>query len=403
MTQDAEAIRARAAAVVQAGIELRAAGTKERARWLLEATSNLARRAADACDTLSEATGLSAPMVRWATRTTLDTISEEPLLALAAQASEESSRPVEPIAMLSLVLAGNVFTASVRGILVPLLLGVPVFAKASSKEVLFPAMLLEAIRESDARLGASLDLLTFVGGDAALESAFVEQAEAVSVYGSDDTIAAMTLRLGAKPFIAHGHGVSVAYCDAQALDAGAVDETIERLALDISAYDQRGCLSPQLVYVEETRQMTALSFARRLCEEGLDPMELSLPRGTLPIATGAVQAQWRGVAEVEGDLLRGDTYSVAVRPSHPIRWSPGYRNLTLSPVRGIDDALRAMEPIGSNLKCVGASVNSASSIRNRLAESLTLDAYVCALGEMQIPALDAPADGRPIWHGLFRS
>jgi hypothetical protein len=403
MTLDGQAIRARAAAVAEAGVRLRAAGTKERALWLLEATSTLARRAEDACSALSEATGLSAPMVRWATRTTLDTISQEALLALAARASKESPRPLEPIAMLSLALAGNVFTASVRGILVPLLLGVPVLAKASSKESSFTAMLLEAIRDSDPRLGASFDLLTFAGGDAALEAAFVERAEAVSAYGSDETIAAMRIRLGAKPFIAHGHGVSVAYCDAEALHAGAIDETIERLALDISAYDQRGCLSPQLVYVDETEQMTALSFARRLCEEGLAPMGLSLPRGALPIATGAVQAQWRGVAEVEGDLLRGNTYAVAVRPSHPVRWSPGYRNVTLSPVRGIDDALRAMEPIGSNLKCIGASLTSIPSLRDHLARGRTLDAHVCALGEMQIPALDAPADGRPIWYGLFRS
>jgi hypothetical protein len=305
--------------------------------------------------------------------------------------------------MLSLALAGNVFTASVRGVLVPLLLGVPVLAKASSKESLFAAMLLEAIRDADPRLGASFDLVSFAGGDAALEAAFVERAEAVSAYGSDETIAAMRSRLGAKPFIAHGHGVSVAYCGAEALGPEVIDETVERLALDISAYDQRGCLSPQLVYVEETQQMTALSFAQRLCEKGLDPMGLSLPRGVLPIVAGAVQAQWRGVAEVEGDLLRGSTYSVAVRPSHPVRWSPGYRNVTLSPVRGIDDALRAMEPIGSNLKCIGASHSTILSLRDRLDRGRTLGAYVCALGEMQIPALDAPADGRPIWYGLFRS
>ena len=402
MTQDAEAIRARAEDVAQAGVWLRSVSTKERVRWLSKASSTLARRAEDACAALSEATGLSAPMVRWATRTTLDTISEETLLELAAQASKRSSPSSKPIAMLSLVLAGNVFTAAVRGILVPLLLGVPVLAKASSKDSLFPAMLLDAIRDSDPRLGASLDLVTFTGGDAALEAAFVERADAVSAYGSDETIAAMALRLGAKPLIAHGHGVSVAYCDAEALHARAIDETIERLALDISAYDQRGCLSPQLVYVEETRHMTALSFARRLCEDGLGPMGLSLPRGALPIATGAVQAQWRGLAEVEGDLLRGDAYAVAVRPSHPIRWSPGYRNVSLSPVSGIDDALHAMKPIGSNLKCIGASLNSVSSLRDRLAQSRALGAYVCALGEMQIPALDAPADGRPIWYGLFR-
>ena len=117
---------------------------------------------------------------------------------------------------------------------------------------------------------------------------------------------------------------------------------------------------------------------------------------------GAEQAQWRGLAEVEGTLIRGATYAVAVRPARAIRWSPGYRNVTLVPVRGVADALQAMEPIGSNLKCVGADPASISEIRTQLERSPGLSAYACALGTMQTPALDAPADGRPIWHGLLR-
>jgi hypothetical protein len=62
-----------------------------------------------------------------------------------------------------------------------------------------------------------------------------------------------------------------------------------------------------------------------------------------------------------------------------------------------------MQPIGSNLKCVGADPASISEVQARLAHSSTLSAYACALGAMQTPPLDAPADGRPIWHGLFRT
>jgi hypothetical protein len=32
-----------------------------------------------------------------------------------------------------------------------------------------------------------------------------------------------------------------------------------------------------------------------------------------------------------------------------------------------------------------------------------LSAYACTTGTMQTPPLDAPADGRPIWHGLFQT
>ncbi|TNF62619.1 MAG: hypothetical protein EP303_03720 [Deltaproteobacteria bacterium] len=398
MSDDASAVGARAAAVLDAGGVLRAATLEERADWLAEAALTLEREAHHGSKTLSEATGLSAPMVEWAARTTLGTIRRDAMLALAQEARGRS-----PIAMLSVVLAANVFTASVRGIVVPLLLGVPVLVKASSREALFPVMLRDALRRIDSRLGASMDVVAFGGGDLECEAALVTLAEAVSVYGSDETVEAIAARLGDIPLVAHGHGVSVAYCGADALAKVPIGDTIADLSLDICAYDQRGCLSPQLVYIEETTQSSAEHFARRLADEGLGPMSKTLPRGPLPLSIGAAQAQWRGIAEVEGTLIRGHDYAVAIRPPQPIRWSPGFRNVTLVPVRGLDEAVRAMEPIGTNLKCVGADSVSLPEVQARLAASPVLSAYACTTGTMQTPSLNAPADGHPIWHGLFQT
>ena len=388
--------------MLDAGTVLLAATIEERAHWLAQAAATLEQQAHDERDALSTATGLSIAMIDWATRATLGTIRDNELLALAQQARSVSDRALDPVAMLSVVLAGNVFTASARGIVVPLLFGVPVLAKASSKETMFTTMLKDALRSADSRLGASMDLVTFPGGDIEREAALVELAEAVSVYGGDETVAAMEARLGDTSLIVHGHGVSVAYCGTGALDDAHIDDTIASLSLDICAYDQRGCLSPQLVYVEETPQRSVTDFAKRLANEGLSPMGRTLPRGPLPVPVGAAQAQWRGIAEVEGTLVRGDTYALSIRQAQPIRWSPAYRNVTLAPVRGLDEALRAMKPIGSSLKCVGTDSASMADLQARLTQSPQLRAYACAIGAMQTPTLDAPADGRPIWHGLFR-
>ena len=150
MIDDALTIRGRASAVLDAGHALRAASTAERVLWLAEAAVALTRDAGERSAELANATGLSVPMVDWASRTTLDTIREDTLLALTSKASRENRHPSEPIAMLAVVLAGNVFTASVRGLVVPLLLGVPVLVKASSRDIMFPAMLRDALRRADA-------------------------------------------------------------------------------------------------------------------------------------------------------------------------------------------------------------------------------------------------------------
>ena len=401
VTDDAPVVRARAARVLEAGMLLSSSTIEERARWLAKAASVLAQRAHDRRDALSETTGLSIPMVEWATRTTLGTITENAMLALARNALTEIGRAPEPIAMQSVVLAGNVFTASVRGIVVPLLFGVPVLVKASSKETMFPSMLRDALRSADSRLGAAMSLVEFPGGNIECEAALLESAEAISVYGSDETVAALSSRAPDTRLIAHGHGVSVAYCGPSALDDANIGETIDGLSLDICAYDQRGCLSPQLVYIKETPHCCAADFAARLAGEGLGPMSRTLPRGPLPLRVGAAQAQWRGIAEVEGALIRGDTYAVAIREAQPIRWSPAYRNVTVAAVRDLEEALEAMRPIGTSLKCVGADAASISEIETQLAATPALHAYACAIGAMQTPPLDAPADGHPIWHGLF--
>jgi len=398
MSDTAEEIRALAGAVRRAGLELRSASVEQRVTWLATAASMLRESAEGRTDALSKNTGLSAPMVRWATRTTLDTVRTETMEALAREAGDFD----DPLDLLSVILAGNVFTASVRGIVVPLLLGVPVLVKASSRETLFPSMLRDALREADPSLGTSMEVVAFEGGDLESEAALVESANAVSVYGSDETIGAVGARVSEKPMIAHGHGLSMAYCGTGAFHEARLQDTISRIALDVCAYDQRGCLSPQVVLVERSEDRPVHEVANRLADEGLSPLGRKLPRGPLPPSLGAAQAQWRGVAEVEGTLLLGDDHAIAVADVGRIRWSPGYRNVTLVPVSGLDEAFAAMAPLGSSLKCIGVDPESIHDMGARLARSDTLAAYACPIGEMQTPPLDAPADGRPVWEGLRR-
>ena len=402
MTDEPSVIRVRAETVRDAGTQLMAASLTERAAWLDAAARTLERRVAESSDALASSTGLSVAMVRWAAKTTLDTVREDALLSLADRAFEERMGLARPVALLSIILAGNVFTASVRAIFVPLLLGAPVLTKVSSKETLFPSMLRAALRATDPQLGAAIDLVSFPGGDAEREAALIAPAEAVAVYGSDATIAAFASKIGEGSLIAHGHGVSVAYCGSDALMDEQIDRTSSSLSLDICAYDQRGCLSPQIVFVEAKPGRSALDFARRMSERDLVTTGKALPRGPLPPLVGAQQAQWRGVAEIEGELVHGDAHAIAVRPVPPVRWSPGYRNVTFASVSGIDEAFDAMQPFARHLKCVGADDGSRAGIDARLAQNHGLRAYACPLGQMQTPALDAPADGMSVWHGLMR-
>lgn len=398
MTDSAASIRERRSAVRDASEKVRTTPLEDRAQWLADGAERLRREAIDQREALAKVTGLSPPMVRWGASTTLDTVQTGPLLSIARDAAT-AGRPID---MLSVVLAGNLFTSVVRAVVVPLVLGIPVLAKASSREAMFPLMLREALRRADAELGAAFDVVGFPGGDVECETALIDAAGAVAVYGGDESVSGVRTRHARTPVIAHGHGVSVAYCGGRALSPPRIANSIAALSLDICAYDQRGCLSPQIVYVEEAADGGALAFAERLAYEGLAPMETALPRGPLPGEVGAAQAQWRGLAEVESQLIEGERFAIAVTSGRGARWSPGYRNVTVAGVPSIGDALQAVVPLGAGLKCVGADEDSLSSWESHLHRDAALNAYACPLGTMQTPGLDAPADGHPIWHGLVR-
>ncbi|MDH3202554.1 MAG: hypothetical protein OEM15_16815 [Myxococcales bacterium] len=406
MTDDPSVILKRARTVLEAGEILRGRSVAERARWLeasAQALSEGTPLGREARAMLPEETALSDAMVAWALRTTLGTVSRDALLGVAEEATEVVGPRPDPISLLSVVLAGNVFTASVRGIVVPLLFGVPVLVKASSRETRFPTLIREALRCADAELGMAMDLVVFRGGDADREAALVEPAEAVAVYGTDETVSAIKPRIGGHvAVIAHGHGVSVAYCSARSLTPESIDDVTARVALDLAAYDQRGCLSPQVIYVEDCPGTSVDGFTTRL-SGALEAVAEMLPRGPLPEAVGAAQTQWRGLAEVEGTLVRGREHALAINRHGAIRWSPGYRNATIVPVRDLDDALASMKAFAAHLKCAGTDSWTLRELTARFLESASWKAYATEIGTMQTPALEAPADGSPVWEGLFRA
>ena len=92
-----------------------------------------------------------------------------------------------------------------------------------------------------------------------------------------------------------GRGLGVV---APAASANANDDSVDALAaafaLDVAAYDQRGCLSPQVLYVQENGWVSPQRFAERL-HHALRKVAVTLPRGPIDHHLGAQQLQYRGV------------------------------------------------------------------------------------------------------------
>ena len=117
-----------------------------------------------------------------------------------------------------------------------------------------------------------------------LPAAWLDRAGAVVVFGSDETILTLHRRLRPdQAFIPHGHRVSLGVV----LDDPGGASWAEA-ARAVSLFDQRGCLSPHLLFVRGD----ARAYAAGLAGE-MDRFNQHTPRGTLPAGESAAIRAWR--------------------------------------------------------------------------------------------------------------
>ena len=109
-----------------------------------------------------------------------------------------------------------------------------------------------------------------------LPSDWLARANAVIVYGSDDTIAHFrSLVSPSQTFVGHGHKASlgIIWEDPAFASCGGA-------ARDASLFDQQGCLSPQVFYVRETRPGFVREYAEHLAS-AMEQFNRTHPRGPL--------------------------------------------------------------------------------------------------------------------------
>jgi len=388
-------LRATTRRVVRAGAALRALEVEARAQAIAQACARLRD------DThpygralrheLQRNSGLSPQGIAWGLTSTLETVNVEALTRLAQGVQ------AKPCELAAVILAGNVFSAAVRPFVLPLLMGVPVIAKASSRDDAMARYLRKTLFEVSPAVGDACAVATFARDQPALTSALLAHAQLVTVYGSDATVEAVRAQPLRGSLVARGHGLGACFVSAASVraDTTQVAQVARQVALDVAAYDQRGCLSPHAVIVQASEPHEASAFARVLFD-ALEALGTQLPPGPIPADAAAEQMQWRGVARVRGELHEGATCAVAFEGNEPLRPSPAHRNVGVYACTDEADLRAQLQAWSPHLKALGVAGDA--DVRTRLAATAP---YVCEAGRMQTPPLDAPLDGLHPLHGLI--
>jgi hypothetical protein len=210
-------------------------------------------------------------------------------------------------------------------------------------------------------------------------------ADVVHAWGHDETISSLATAMG-RDVIAHGSGLSLAVITRHEADALDVDA----LARDVARHDQRGCLSPAAVILEEGAALDPSTLAERLYD-ALAGLEAGWPRGKVDKDELARARAWRDTAQAIGEWIGVGEHHAVSAELGAIRDTPGLRHVAVH-VRSKDAIDALLAQLGARLKCVGVVDVDAWNAPHGV--------HVVRLGQMQTPALLAPADGAPPWTGF---
>jgi len=278
------------------------------------------------------------------------------------------------------------------------------FVKCASGASLLPRLFAHSLYEADPKLASCLEIAEWRGGDQALEESLFAEADCVTATGGDETLASIQQRLPRRTrFLGYGHRVSFGYVGQGSLSGFGIKKLITRAAEDIIAWNQLGCLSPHLIYVETGASISPEQFAEELSAE-LSRHEVEEPRGEVAVAVAATIAARRDIYRVRASSSRetrlwcseGSTAWTVVYEADPrFQLSCLNRFVYVKGVSNLAEALRAAEPVRGQVSTVGLAApdDQAQALATELARwGVT---RVCPLGQMQSPPLTWRHDGRP--------
>jgi hypothetical protein len=309
--------------------------------------------------------------------------------------------------LITQVLAGNLPGAGLDGVIFALVLKSATLVKTASSASTLPLHFARTLTQIDPELASCLAVVTWAGGQPALEEKAFARADVVIAAGSDKTIAAIRPQVRGQ-FIGYGHKVSFSVIAEEVLTES--PEVARQTAYDLVLFDQQGCLSPQLVYIEEGGVVSPKEFAEHLAH-ALAQWEKNLPRGNIPqeasIAIRRVrdETEWQALAGKDVALYAsapGTEWTVVYEADPTFIASPLYRTVFVKPLASVtqlDDLLDQWRP---HLEAVGVAASP-----DRFREFAELLGRVgasrlCPIGTMQTPPLSWRHGGRTRLADLVR-
>jgi hypothetical protein len=261
------------------------------------------------------------------------------------------------------ICAGNILGLAAFEMVMDKLVDAATWVKVPSEEPVFGALYAKSIEEVDPLLAHSIAVLPFSSQDTLVQDYLISQSDLVRATGGEQARRNLTI-LAEKhrvPLAGHWHKFSFIVIAREFLNKQA-SEIAELASLDVCAWDQQGCFSPQEIYVETGGDVSPKEFAGLLAKE-METTTRALPKGT---NSGKMQVL-DGYYQYFTKETMGEP--VKIFPSKNHQWlviydersqncepSPLFRVIRVKPVTDIMELPQRVKPLGSFLQTVGVAI-----------------------------------------------
>jgi hypothetical protein len=305
--------------------------------------------------------------------------------------------------ILTHIWAGNVPGLPVWSLVSGLLVKAGNIGKVPTAEPLFAGWFAHVLSEVAPEIADCFAIVWWKGGDTEREEALLRESDVVLAYGGNGSLAAIRDRVPVTTrYLPYGHKVSFGAISRAALDTRKVAITAHQAAYDVVRYDQQGCYSPHVFFVEHGGRVSPRDFAQYLAHE-LDTFEKKYPRRTLSISEASDIAAWRHgeevksfVSENRGLIGNADSAWTVAFVDGMEYLSPSGLNRTIKVVAvdTLADIVPRLVPYKKLLQTVGIAAPPAELYALAAALGLAGVTRISALGHMTAPEAGWHHDGR---------
>lgn len=305
--------------------------------------------------------------------------------------------------VLTHIWAGNVPGLPVWSLISGLLVKAGNIGKVPSAEPLFAGWFAQVLAEVAPEIADCFAVVWWKGGDTAREDALLRESDVVLAYGGNDSLAAIRDRVPVTTrYLAYGHKVSFGVIARAALDTRKGSTTAHNAAYDVVRYDQQGCYSPHVFFVERGGRVSPPDFAQYLAHE-LEAFEKKYPRRALSIGEARDIGAWRHGEEIKSFAGKGrslignadSAWSVAfVDDDEDLSPSGLNRTVKVVAVDSLADVVPRIARYKPMLQTVGIAAQPGELYELSTALGIAGVTRISALGHMTAPEAGWHHDGR---------